>query len=300
MRLAGGPDPCVISVDELAARLARADAPSRLCLADVRWYLGRPGAGRAAYNAGHIPGAIFVDLENDLTDTFGYGAPGRHPLPSPAAFQERMAALGMGTDMLVVAYDDSGGTIAARLWWMLDDLGHRGGAAVLDGGINAWTASGRQLSTQMAAYPVARLELAGAWSKVVARPDLAARLNEVTLLDARGPERYRGEIEPVDPVPGHIPGALSAPTAANLDVAGRFLPHDELRARYEALAAGKPVVTSCGSGVTACHNALAMRLSGLPDPILYAGSYSDWTRSGMPVATGSAPGALKHAIGEPR
>src|SRR5512141_341893 len=280
----------LVSVDELAARLKASDAGSRLRVVDVRWYLGRPGAGLAAYQAGHIPGAVFADLEADLTDPDGLGAPGRHPLPTPPAFCRRMERLGIGSNTLVVAYDDAGGTIAARLWWMLDDLGHRGGAALLDGGVDAWMAAGHPLSTGPADYAHARLELAGAWAKVVARPDLAARLNELTLLDARAPERYRGEIEPVDPVAGHIPGALSAPTSANLDKSGRFLPRDQLRARFAALGAvGRPVVTSCGSGVTACHNAFAMRLAGLPDPILYAGSYSDWTRSGMPVATGAEP-----------
>jgi thiosulfate/3-mercaptopyruvate sulfurtransferase len=279
----------LISADDLAARLAVPGAASRIRVADVRWYLGRPGAGHVAYDGGHIPGAVFVDLEDDLSDPAGLGAPGRHPLPSPGAFKRRMERLGVGSETLVVAYDDAGGTVAARLWWMLDDLGHRGGAAVLDGGIDAWTAAGHPLSTHAASYPPARLELGGAWSRVITRPDLAARLEEVTLIDARAPERYRGEAEPIDPVAGHIPGALNVPTDANLDADGRFLPRDELRARYQALAAGKPVVASCGSGVTSCHNALAMRIAGLPDPILYAGSYSDWTRSGMPIATGPAP-----------
>jgi thiosulfate/3-mercaptopyruvate sulfurtransferase len=282
----------LISVDALAARMALPDAASQLRVTDVRWYLGREGAGWAAYDAGHIPGAIFVDLDLDLSDIgHGLGAPGRHPLPKPAAFRDRMAALGIGSDTFVVAYDDAAGTIAARLWWMLDNLGHRGGAAVLDGGIGAWVASGRLLSTEATAYPRAPLELAGAWSDVVERQDLAARLDAdaVTLLDARAPERYQGQVEPVDPIAGHIPGALSAPSAANLAANGRFLSRDELRARYLDLAAGKPVVNSCGSGVTACHNALAMRIAGLPNPMLYAGSYSDWTRSGLPVATGSKP-----------
>jgi len=140
----------LVSVTDLAARMERPDATSQLRVADVRWKLGQPDAGRAAYGAGHIPGAIFADLETDLSDPSGLGAPGRHPLPSPEAFRERMAALGIGTNSLVVAYDDSGGTIAARLWWMLDNLGHHGGAAVLDGGIAAWTAAGRPLATEPA------------------------------------------------------------------------------------------------------------------------------------------------------
>ncbi|MEO8626016.1 MAG: sulfurtransferase [Candidatus Limnocylindrales bacterium] len=273
----------LISVDQLAARLDRDDAPHRLRVLDVRWYLNKPDAGRAAYDAGHIPGAIFADLETGLSDPDGLGAPGRHPLPTPAAFRTRMEALGIGTQMLVVGYDDGGGTTAARLWWMLDNLGHRGGAAVLDGGLQAWNAAGLALSTDEPRYPHTALELRGEWHHVIKRADLAARLDYMTVLDARAGERYRGETEPIDLIPGHIPGAVSAPATINLDATGRFLPPDELRARFDALATGKPFVTSCGSGVVACHNALAMRQAGLPDPILYAGSYSDWTRSGLPT-----------------
>jgi thiosulfate/3-mercaptopyruvate sulfurtransferase len=273
----------LISADELAARLDDPAASVRLRVVDCRWYLNKPDAGRAAYDAGHIPGAAFADLETDLADPNGLGAPGRHPLPRPAAFKARMEALGIGSQMLVVGYDDTHGTVAARLWWMLDNLGHRGGAAVLDGGLQAWTGAGRPLSTDEPHYPAGRLELANEWHHVIKRDDLAARLDYVTVLDARAGERYRGEIEPIDVIPGHIPGAVSAPAGGNVDAEGRFLAPKALRARFEALATGKPFVTSCGSGVVACHNALAMRQAGLPDPILYAGSYSDWTRSGQPT-----------------
>ncbi len=273
----------LISVDQLAARLDRDNAAATLRVADVRWYLNRPDAGRAAYDAGHIPGAIFADLETDLSDPHGIGAPGRHPLPTPAAFREKMAALGVGSQVLVVAYDDTDGTVAARLWWMLDNLGHRGGAAVLDGGLPAWLAAGLPLSTEEPHYPPAALELGDEWHHVIKRDDLAARLDYVTVLDARAGERYRGETEPIDLIPGHIPGAVSAPASGNIGADGRFLPPAELRARFAALTTGKPFVTSCGSGVVACQNALAMRQAGLPDPILYAGSYSDWTRSGLPT-----------------
>ncbi|MEP7360570.1 MAG: sulfurtransferase [Chloroflexota bacterium] len=283
----------LISADELAARLDDQAASLRLRVLDVRWYLNKPDAGRAAYDAGHIPGAVFADLETDLSDPNGLGAPGRHPLPTPAAFKARMEALGIGSQMLVVGYDDANGTVAARLWWMLDNLGHRGGAAVLDGGLPAWTQSGRPLSTDEAHYPAARLELADEWHHVITREALAARLDYMTVLDARAGERYRGEVEPIDPVPGHIPSAVSAPAPGNLDADGRFLPPSQLRSRFQALNTGKPFVTSCGSGVVACHNALAMRQAGLPDPILYAGSYSDWTRSGKPVVAGAEPGHLE-------
>lgn len=282
----------IVSVDQLAARL---DDPNTR-IVDVRWYLNRPTAGREAYDAGHIPGAVFIDLETDLADHAGFGAPGRHPLPSADAFRQRMESFGIGNETFVVAYDDMGGSVAARLWWMLDNLGHRGGVAVLNGGIQAWIAAGLPVSNEEPRYPEARLELADEWTNVIARDELAGRLGEINLLDARAPERYRGEVELIDPVAGHIPTAMSAPTIANLDASGAFLAPDALRGRYTELLAGdRPTVTSCGSGTTACHNSLAMRLAGLPDPILYAGSYSDWSRSGMPVVTGAEPGRPEDA-----
>jgi thiosulfate/3-mercaptopyruvate sulfurtransferase len=275
----------LMSVDELAARLA--DHDPRLRIADVRWYLNRPGAGRAAYDAGHIQGAIFLDLDTDLSAPEG---PGRHPLPDPVDFARRLGALGIGSNHDVVAYDDVGGTVAARLWWMLDTLGHRS-VRVLDGGIGAWQAAGHLVTAEASVHPPATLNLMDRWSRTITREALIPRLGAVTLLDARAPERYRGETEPVDPLPGHIPTAISAPTAGNLGPDGRFLPPDALRRRFEALGApAGELVTSCGSGTNACHHALAMRIAGLPDPILYVGSYSDWSRSGMPVATGPHPG----------
>jgi thiosulfate/3-mercaptopyruvate sulfurtransferase len=289
----------LISVDTLAAWLGDSRPP---VVVDLRWYLGRPGAGRAAYLEGHLPGAIFLDLDDDLADLAGYGAPGRHPLPTPAAFADRMAAAGIADGARVVGYDDVGGWVAARLWWMLDSLGFGRRAiegewvGVLNGGISAWTASGRALEAGAVSRPAAtgRLQLADAWHGVIDREALKARLGTVTLLDARGAPRYRGEIEPVDPVAGHIPTALSAPIDGNLDAAGTLKSADELRARYGALGivAPKPgdVVVSCGSGTSAAHHSLAMRAAGMADPILYVGSYSDWSRSGEPVATGPEPG----------
>src|SRR4029079_18610261 len=161
-------------VDKLAARLATNG--DRLRVADVRWYLNRPGAGRAAYDAGHIPGAIFVNLDDDLSDHAGLGAPGRHPLPSPDAFARRLGGLGIGSEHFVVAYDDAGGTMAARLWWMLDNLGHKGGGAVLDGGVKRWISAGHPLSRSVPEYPPAQLDLAHEWSHVIGRDDLAKRL----------------------------------------------------------------------------------------------------------------------------
>ena len=294
----------LISTDELAAR----GGDPGVRVVDVRWYLGRPGEGRVAYDAGHIPGAIFVDLDSDLAATAG---PGRHPLPDPRVFAARLGALGIGSEHEVVAYDDVGGWVAARLWWMLDDLGHRA-VSVLDGGYQAWVGGGNPVATA-GAEPVAgiaggreaaRLDLADHWTKVVERDGLRARLGKVVLLDARGAPRYRGEVEPVDPVAGHIPTARNAPTDGNLGVDGRFLPARDLEARFISLGVdgggagggvgglGAEVVTSCGSGVSACHNALAMRVAGLVDPVLYPGSWSDWSTAGYPGATGPEPGEL--------
>jgi len=273
----------LITADQLAARVQ--DLAVRIV--DVRWYLGRPGEGRTAYDAGHIPGAIYVDLDTDLRAPDG---PGRHPLPDPAAFAARLGELGIGSEHAVVVYDDVGGGIAARLWWMLDDLGHDA-VSVLDGGFLAWVEGGHPIEIATPAWPATTLRLRDQWSRVTDRDELRSRLGEVVLLDARGAPRYRGEVEPVDPVAGHIPTARSAPTEGNLGPNGRFLSGGDLRARFEALgASGDGVVTSCGSGVTACHNALAMRIAGLPDPVLYPGSWSDWSTAGYPVATGAEPG----------
>ncbi len=275
----------IISPDDLAKRLRDPE----LRIVDVRWVLGSPGSGRVAYDAGHIPGAVFLDLDTDLVATEG---PGRHPLPSPAAFGARLAAAGIGTAHDVVAYDDVGGWVAARLWWMLDDLGHDH-VAVLDGGFPAWVAEGHPVARALPDFPPARLELADRWTRTLDRAVVAAGLGRMILLDARGGPRYRGETEPIDPVPGHIPTARNAPTDGNLGPDGRLLAADQLRERFRGLGADGsegPVVTSCGSGVSACFNSLAMRVAGLPDPILYPGSYSDWCRSGMPIATGPKPG----------
>src|SRR3954453_22222677 len=182
----------LIGVDELHGLIEA----EHVRIADVRWYLNRAGAGRTAYGEGHIPTAVFVDLDADLADHDGLGAPGRHPLPSPHRFAARMGELGFASDDLIVAYDDIGGSVAARLWWMLDNLGHPGGAAVLNGGIQAWQSAGFELSGDDVSSSPGRMELAREWSNVIARPDLANRLGAVTLLDARAPERYRGEVEP--------------------------------------------------------------------------------------------------------
>jgi thiosulfate/3-mercaptopyruvate sulfurtransferase len=287
----------LISTAQLAGAL---DDPD-LRIADVRWSLAEPTGGRSAYATAHLPGAIFADLESILTAPPGAG---RHPLPDPAAFAAALATLGIGRGHRVVAYDDSGGTVAARLWWMLDALGHAE-AAVLDGGIGAWQAAGLPVTTEVPAFAAAEpipTGVGSAWPQTIDRVALAARLGGVTILDARARERYRGDVEPIDRIPGHIPTARSLPTTALLAGDERFLEPAALAARFEGVGVGAtrtgearpdgPAVVSCGSGVNACHLALGMRAAGLPDPLLYPGSYSDWTRAGMPIATGDAPGEL--------
>jgi thiosulfate/3-mercaptopyruvate sulfurtransferase len=285
----------IISASELKGRIR----DPRLRLADVRWHLGQTGRGASQYRAGHIPGAIFVDLDRDLAAPPG---PGRHPLPDPLELARRLGALGFGDEHAIVAYDDLSGTVAARLWWMLERLGHRH-VAVLDGGLPAWLAAGGELTTETPSHPAETLTLRPAWPGleergVIDREALAVRLGSLDLVDLRAAERYRGEVEPVDPVPGHIPTARSVPALDLLDGEGRLLGASELRARL--LAGGPvassgpeeiPMVMSCGSGVTACFGALAARLASLPEPLVYAGSYSDWSAAGMRIATGASPGA---------
>jgi thiosulfate/3-mercaptopyruvate sulfurtransferase len=268
----------LIEPDELRARLG----DPRLAVFDVRWSLADPKKGRRDYLAAHIPGARFVDVDTDLVAADG---PGRHPLPGPVAFAARMHALGLRDGDEAIVYDDASGTIAARLWWMLDDLGLPR-VRVLDGGIPSWATEAGEADKPTRP---GTLTLATVWSRTIDRAVLIPRLGTVAVLDARAPERYRGDLEPIDPVAGHIPTALNRPLSGNLGPDGRFLPPATLRARFEGL--GDEVVVACGSGINACHNALAMRLAGLAAPLLYPGSYSDWSRAGMPIATGELPGS---------
>ena len=276
----------IVSPEALFAGLARPD----LRLVDVRWVLGTPGAGRAAYDAGHLPGAIFLDLDSDLVAAEG---PGRHPLPSPGAFSDRLEAAGIGDMDEVVVYDDVGGWVAARMWWMLDDLGHER-VRILEGGYPSWVAAGLPVTTEPSATRArGHLSLRDSWTNVIDRAGVVAGLGTIVLLDARGAPRYRGEVEPIDAYPGHIPTARHAPTDGNLGPDGRLLDPARLAERFRAMGAdgiSGPVVTSCGSGVSACFNSLAMRIAGLPDPILYPGSYSDWSYAGLPIAIGEEPG----------
>lgn len=263
-------------------------------LFDVRWSLADPDGGRDAYLAGHIPTALFVDLERDLC---GDGA-GRHPLPTPAEFGSTLGRLGLEGRTDVVVYDDASGSVAARMWWMLSAIGHRGSVRILDGGWPSWTDAGFDVATDdvtpaSTAYPTPL-----GFQSVVDRAEVEAmsrgdhRPGPVPLLlDGRTPERYRGEHEPVDPKAGHIPGALNLPWQQNIDSDGRFLAPGTLRRTYVALGAERrPTIVSCGSGVTSCHLALAMSIAGLPRPRLYVGSFSDWASADLPVIEGPDSG----------
>jgi thiosulfate/3-mercaptopyruvate sulfurtransferase len=257
-------------------------------VADVRWYLdGR--SGRDAYRVGHIPGAVWVDLETSLAAPATPDG-GRHPLPRPETFAEGMAAAGIGDGTRVVAYDDLGGMVAGRLVWMLRALGQD--AALLDGGLGAWPGPvepGDGVTPEAATYTPRPWpeDLIASTAQVAQRPD------GTLLFDARAPERYRGDTEPVDPRAGHIPGARNLPFAGNLGPEGRFRPVDELRARFAEAGVGadSDVIVYCGSGVSACHDVLAIEAAGGPRPRLYVGSWSAWSSSeGRPVATGDDAG----------
>lgn len=261
---------------------------------DVRWYIGVK-TGREAYDAGHIPGAHFVDLDEDLSKP-AYEGPGRHPLPSAGAFSGVLSRLGIRPDSTVVAYDDRGGAIAARLWWMLRHYGFRGRAKVLDGGIQGWVAYGGALergTPEVDSVPIMRLERGG--TPLVDKNGVQSCLAERgVVLDARSPGRYRGDLEPIDGRPGHIPGAHSAPYAENLQAPeGPLRPLMELERRYARLGAlgDDPVVCYCGSGVTACHDLWTLAVLGQAGASLYEGSWSDWSRDeALPAATGDDPG----------
>jgi thiosulfate/3-mercaptopyruvate sulfurtransferase len=298
----------LITVPALAGQLAAATNPTLL---DVRWRLGGP-AGRELYEAGHIPGAVFVDLDRDLAAAPGPG--GRHPLPATADFEAAMRLAGVSDGRPVVVYDDADATAAARAWWLLRYFGHPS-VRVLDGGFRAWTAAGQPVAAGQpaaAGQPVApggpgapggassSPPATAAPGDFTARPGhlglldadgAAAIAGSGLLLDARSAERYRGEAEHVDPVAGHIPGAVSAPTTENVNADGTFKSKTGLAARFTALGAtgDHPVAAYCGSGVTAAHEVLALTAAGLP-AALYIGSWSNWiTDPTRPVATGPTP-----------
>lgn len=263
----------LIATAELARRLDEVD------LFDLRWSLTDPDHGVAAYEEGHIPGAVFVDLDHDLAAVPGEG---RHPLPTASDFVDTLGRLGVEPDHEVVVYDDMGGAVAARMWWMLRSIGHSGPARLLDGGFQAWVGDGLPVEAgPVAPRPTIYPEVSG-YTGVVGHDQLEGRV----VADVRAPERYRGEVEPVDPKAGHIPGAVNYPFTGNLD-RGRFRSSRYLAERYRDFP--DDGVVSCGSGVNACHTALALVVAGRPMPDVYVGSFSDWSRRGLPVVTGPNP-----------
>lgn len=263
----------LIDCSELVGRL---DAV-RLC--DIRWALTDPNYGRSAYEGGHIPGAVFVDLDTDLSAPPG---PGRHPLPTVDSFLNTLGRLGITHEDEVVVYDDMGGAIAARMWWMLRSLGHER-SRLLDGGYKTWASMGLPIESGSNTPQGAEYATSSSFNGVVTHDRLTGRY----IVDARALERYTGESEPVDPKPGHIPGSFNKPTSGNLRSDGRFLEAELLRARYSDVEPDP--VMSCGSGVTACHNALAMVLGGYEMPDVYIGSFSEWSNLDKPVAIGDKP-----------
>ncbi len=276
----------LIATPDLEARLASPD----LVVVDVRHDLVRAAAwGEDQYRQAHVPGARFAHLDRDLSASKSESN-GRHPLPSPARCAALFGRLGIDATKQVVAHDQNNGAFASRLWWMLRWLGHDS-VAVLDGGYDKWTREGRPVNADTPTSRTTTFAIRDTASAVDARA-IEASLGSGSLLvvDARAPERYRGDVEPLDPVAGHIPGAVNRPFAQNLAADGTFKSHDALRAEFDELLGGRPlaeVVNQCGSGVTACHNLLAMEVAGLAGARLYPGSWSEWCADpARPVARG--------------
>jgi thiosulfate/3-mercaptopyruvate sulfurtransferase len=260
-------------------------------VADCRFELGKPDAGREAWRAGHIPGAIHIDLERDLSAPVT-ATTGRHPLPPVEDFAATLSRIGVTEQTQVVCYDGSGGAYAARLWWMLRYVGHER-VAVLDGGFAAWTGEARPVSIETASRPPSRFVARPRPEMLVDAAGVAAALARgERLVDVRGAERFAGTVEPIDPVAGHVPGAINLPYLENLDERGRFRPPATLAARWRAATggtSGRDTICMCGSGVTACQGLLALEAAGIRDARLYAGSWSEWIRDpARPVARGAA------------
>ena len=277
----------LVSVAELAAHLP--DATWRLF--DCRHDLTKPETGERAYRAGHIPHAQFLHIDRDLSGPTT-GKNGRHPLPDPAALAATLAGYGVSNDTHVVAYDDAGGMYAARLWWLLRWLGHNN-VAVLDGGLPAWVNAGHALTDQVPPPTPAKFN----WRLSNAPVDVSyvqthLRQPEMLLIDARAPDRFRGENETLDPIAGHIPGAVNRFFKDNLAADGRFKPPQQLRQEFSELLRDRrieSVVSQCGSGVTACHTLLALEIAGLRGARLYPGSWSEWfSDARRPIAVGPA------------
>jgi thiosulfate/3-mercaptopyruvate sulfurtransferase len=266
--------------------LLTSGAPVRIL--DVRWRLDRPD-GRDDYRSGHVPGAVYVDMDTQLA-AHGEPTDGRHPLPSTATLQEAARALGISAGDTVVVYDDLSNLSAARAWWLLRSAGLPD-VRLLDGALAGWIGAGLPLETGDAPAHRSTVVLESGHLPTLSLEEVPAFVDRGVLLDARAPERYRGDVEPVDPRAGHIPGAHNAPAPGNLDDAGRFLPPEVLRERFLSLGVREddPVAVYCGSGVVAAHNVVALTLAGF-DPLLYPGSWSQWSNHPeLPVATGAEP-----------
>jgi len=295
----------LISAEELQA-LVRSGAP--LMIFDCSFDLMKPEAGAAQYRAAHIPGAIHADIDTDLSARHGLpgadgsvqvahekdrpASGGRHPLPGRERFAAWLSSVGLANDMQAVVYDRNGANYCGRLWWMLQWMGHEA-TAVLDGGLQAWQAAGGEVTDRDEPARFRSNFVPGEpRAALMDTAAVAARLQDPaqTLLDARAAPRYRGEVEPLDPIAGHIPGALNRPFTENLGPDGKFKPAAQLRAEFEALLAGRDpatVVHHCGSGVSAVPNVLAMRIAGFGPTALYAGSWSEWSRTpGLPTRQG--------------
>lgn len=267
----------LISTNQLAARLG----DHQIRILDCRFSLADKQAGERNYLQGHIPGAVFADLERDLSAAISPGS-GRHPLPDSEQLISKLRAWGISNNSEVVVYDDMQGAMAARMWWLLRWLGHEQ-VALLDGGINKWNAEGRELETQIPKYPAGQFKARAdnsAWL-TTEQIEHALAQQSIVLIDARSAARFAAEEEPIDPVAGHIPGALNRPFQCNLNSAGTFLSPDALRQSFAEITSYHPpqqVVHMCGSGVTACHNLFAMELAGIAGSKLYVGSWSEWIR----------------------
>ena len=266
----------LISAQQLAERLQQ----PQLRILDCRFALEDPAYGRRSHALSHIPGAQFADLEQDLSGPVIKGATGRHPLPDAVELVTRLRSWGVDNDSQIVLYDDGPGAFAARAWWLLAWLGKREDVFVLDGGFKAWSAANLPLDTRPAAARTGNFSGSPDNSLIIEAQQLLAELDTLAqpLLDARALPRFRGEVEPIDPVAGHIPGAICAPFTDNLAADGRFLSPVQLRERFATLLQGHTgeVIAYCGSGVTACHNLFALSLAGYPLGRLYPGSWSEW------------------------
>lgn len=278
----------LISPEELHSLIK--EGSNGLRILDVRWRLDRPD-GYPEYLEGHIPGAVYVDLDHDLADHGQPASEGRHPLPSAEALQMSAKGWGLNSGDTVVVYDEMNNTSSARAWWLLRHAGVEDVRA-LDGSLRSWVKAGFPLESGDVAPPPGNITLSYGTLSTLSMDEAALFPEHGTLLDARAPERYRGEHEPADPRAGHIPGAINSPTSDNVDREGRFLPPEELYARFLSLGVDpeKPVASYCGSGVTGAHSTLALELAGF-NAALYPGSFSQWSNHpDRPVATGQQPG----------